>query len=48
MYREFYKKRNLDPEKYIIFVPSVLNHGNLSISERADFVIKTLDLVSKL
>ena len=42
VYREFYKKRNLDPEKYIVFVPSFLNHENLSVNKRADFVIKTL------
>ena len=43
VYREFYKKRNLDPEKYIIFVPNFLNHGNLSVIKRADFVLKAIE-----
>lgn len=42
-YREFYKNRNLDPEKYIVFVPNFLNFESLSISKRVDFVIKALE-----
>lgn len=42
VYREFYKNKNFDSEKYIVFVPNFLNFGSLSISKRADFVLKTI------
>lgn len=43
IYIEYFKSKDLEPEKHIIYVPNISsNYKNLSIEQRADFVLKTI------
>ena len=43
IYIEYFKSKDLEPEKHIIYVPNISsNYTNLSIDQRVDFVLKTI------